>query len=412
MNDEAPSPSAQPLGRLFVLSVALNGYAEQSLNLLLGLFLLDIAVTFQVSVGAASQLALISSVAAIFVGLVTGALSVRFSHKTLLLVGSLIITIGILGCYFAPNFTLMQVFYPLDGVGSGIVVAMGYALFGRFLPLEKRAKATGWLVAAGTLSVVIGAPVAGFIAGASSWRFVLVWFFLPVSIAGLILAYIKIPRTPREKQGPIGREDYLSSFKLVLKNRSAAAVLPVSAFWVVAQMWALYVITFYRTRFLVPLEFAVLIMIAMALVGAAGSVVGGRLVNRYGRQRLALLFCCTTILVRVIFIFIPYLWIVLILDLTSLLTGGIGTAAAFNLVLEQVPQARGTMMALTGMAGAIGAIIGVIVGGAILDNFTSFSINGPVLDPTAFQVLVPTISAFGFASIIINYLIIRDPCRK
>jgi MFS transporter, DHA1 family, inner membrane transport protein len=412
MSDKAPLPSQKQHGRFFILSVALNGYAEQSLNLLLGLFLIDIAVTFRVSVGAASQLALISSFAAIFMGLIMGVLSVRFSHKSLLLIGATIVTVGVLGCFFAPNFTFMQIFYPLDGVGSVIVVAMGYALFGRFLSLEKRAKATGWLVASGTLAFVIGAPIAGFIAGASSWRNSLLWFFLPISIAGLILAYFHVPSTPREKQNPIAKESYLSSFKLVLTNRSAAAVLPVSAFWVVAQIWSLYGLTFYRTRFLVSLEYTSLILVVLALLLAIGGVFGGRLVDRFGRQRLAILCCGITVLLRVVFIFIPFFWIVLILDLASAFVGGIGTAAAYNLVLEQLPQARGTMMSLTGMAGYLGAIIGVIIGGAVLDRFTSLTSNGPILDPTSFQVLVPIISAFGFVSIILNYLFIKDPCRK
>jgi len=193
MSDKDSLLNQKQPGRFFILSIALNGYAEQSLNLLLSLFLIDIAVTFQVSVGAASQLALISSFAAILIGLLMGVLSVRFSHKSLFLVGATIVTVGVVGCFIAPNFTFMQIFYPLDGIGSVIVVAIGYALFGRFLSLEKRAKATGWLVAAGTIAFVIGAPIAGFIAGVSSWQNVLLWFFLPISITGLIFAYFNIP---------------------------------------------------------------------------------------------------------------------------------------------------------------------------------------------------------------------------
>jgi len=409
---KSPKLDEKRPGRLFVLSVALNGYAEQSLNLLLSLFLLDIALTFQVSVGAASQVVMISSVASIFVGLLMGALSVRFSHKSLLLAGAAIIVVGVLGCFFAPNFTFMQIFYPLDGVGSVIVIAMGSALFGRLLPLENRAKAMGWLVASGTLAYVIGSPLASLIAGPSSWRYVLLWFFLPISIAGLILAYFNIPSTPREQQDAIGKETYLSSFKQVLRNRSAAACLLVTTLFVVAGIWPIYAMTFYRTRFSVSLEYASLILVAMTLVYAIGSISGGQLVNKFGRQRLAIMGCGLSTVVRMIFIFMPYLWIVLPLDIISATLGGIGMAAAYNLVLEQVPQARGTMMSLTQMSGALGAIIGVVIGGIILDKFTSFTVNGPVLDPNGFLILVPALGIFGIASITANYLFMKDPCRK
>lgn len=411
MIEGASQPSEKRPGRLFVLSVAWNGYAEQSLNLLLSLFLLDIAFTFQVSVGAASQVVMISSVASIFVGLLMGALSVRFSHKSLMLAGAAIIIVGVLGCFFAPNFTFMQIFYSLDGVGSVIVIAMGSALIGRLLPLENRAKAMGWLVASGTLAYVIGSPLASLIAGTSSWRYVLLWFFLPISIAGVILAYFNIPSMPREQQAA-GKESYLSSFKQVFRNRSAAACLLVTTLFVVAGIWPIYAMTFYRTRFSVSLEYASLILVAMTLVYAIGSISGGRLVNRFGRQRLAIMGCGLSTVVRMIFVFMPYLWIVLPLDIISATLAGIGIAASYNLVLEQVPQARGTMMSLTQMSGALGAIIGVVVGGIILDKFTNFTVNGPVLDPNGFLVLVPVLGIFGIASVVTNYFLMKDPCRK
>ena len=44
------------------------------------------------------------------VGLLMSVLSVRFGHKSLLLAGASIITVGVLGCSLAPSFTFMQIF--------------------------------------------------------------------------------------------------------------------------------------------------------------------------------------------------------------------------------------------------------------------------------------------------------------
>jgi predicted MFS family arabinose efflux permease len=412
MSDGAQQPSEKQPGKLFVPSLVINAYSEQSLNLLLSLFLLDIALTFQVSVGAASQIVMLSSVASILVGLLMGALSVKFSHKMLVLAGASIILIGLIGCFIAPNFFFMQIFYPLDGAGSVIVLAMGSALIGRFLPLEKRAKAMGWFVASGTLAWVIGAPLAGFIAGAAGWRYVLLWFFLPISIVGLALAYFNIPSTPKETRGPIGKEVYLGIFKQVLNNKSAAACLVVTTLFCISGIWLVYAMTFYRTRFSIPLESTSLILVALSLIAAVGSIAGGRLVNKYGRQRLAILCCGLSAILKLFFVFLPYVWIVLPLDLTAALLGGIGLVAAYNLVLEQIPQARGTMMSLTWVSGSLGAIIGIIIGGAILDGFTTLTSSGPVLDPNGFLVLVPVFAIFGLASITVNYLFMKDPCKK
>jgi predicted MFS family arabinose efflux permease len=400
MSNELSSAEKKSVGRLFVLSLVLNGYAEQSLNLLLGLFLMNIALTFQVSWGTVSQIGTISAVAAIFAGLLVGALSVRFSHKLLLLAGSLIITVGLLGCFLAPNFTFMEVFYPLDGVGSVMVLAMGSALIGSFLPLEKRAKAIGWMVASATLAFVIGSLVVSLIPGAGNWRSVLLWYFLPVSVAGLVLAYFNVPSTPSKQQVAIGKDAYLSSLRQVLINRSAAACLAATALFGVSQTgWGLFAITFYRTRFSVPLEYAAVILLFMTLTMTIGAVVGGRLVNRFGRKRLTMLSFGLASILIVIFVYMPYLWIVLILDLLSTFLRGLGFAAASNLSLEQVPQARGTMMSLSGMFASLGAVIGVTVSGIVLDRY-------------GFLVLTPILGAFGVASVISTYFFVKDPYKK
>jgi DHA1 family inner membrane transport protein len=382
---------------LFVLSLALNAYAEQNLNMFVSLFLLDIALTFQVSVGTASQISMISAVASIFVGLLMGVLSVRFSHKSLLLAGSVIIIIGVLGCFLAPNFAFLLVFFPLDGVGSVIVMAMGAALIGKFLPLEKRSKALGWMVASSTLAFVIGSPLASFIAGAGSWRSVLLWFFLPVSVAGLVLVYFNVPSPTSRQQVAIGKGIYLSSFKQVLISRSATACLASQALFYVSQTgWGLFAMTFYRTRFSVPLEYASLILLFMTLSMALGAVVGGRLVNRFGRKHLTILSFGLASILIIIFVYMPYLWIVLPLDLASTCLRGMGFAAASSLNLEQVPQSRGTMMSLSGMFGSLGSVIGVTIAGRVLDQY-------------GFLVLTPILGAFGVVSVFVIYFLVKDP---
>jgi MFS family permease len=108
---------------------------------------------------------------------------------------------------------------------------------------------------------------------------------------------------------------------------------------------------------------------------------------------------------------VPSFWIILVFDITGAIFAGIALVATTNLVLEQIPQARGTMMSLTQMSASLGTVIGVIVGGAILDAFTTFT-NGPVLNPNGFSVLLAVLSVFGIAAITLNYLFIKDPFKK
>ncbi len=397
MSDAAATNPKSPR-KLFVPSLALLSFSEQNLSLLVGLFLLDIAVTFQVTVGEASQLIAISKVTAIFVGLLMGALSVRFRHKSLLLLGSLSLTIGIVGCIIAPNFTYMQLFFPFDGIGSVAIAAMAAALIGEYLPLEKRSKALGFIIAAGSLAWVIGAPICGVIAGAGGWRLVLLLFCLPIAAAGLVLAFYAVPSKPTAPMQMGGRESYLSSFKQVLFNRSAVACLVGNLFSMALSAWSVFIITFYRTNFSLSLEFAFGILILGTFFFATGGFVSGRLINRYGRKPVTAFCAVARSVMVVLIVFMPTLWLALVFDIANTVLSGIGLAAGSSLGLEQVPKARGTMMSIVAVFGSLGIAVGTFAGGYILDAF-------------GFQVLAPALAVMGLACAAVVYFFAVDPNR-
>ncbi|MBX5327638.1 MAG: MFS transporter [Candidatus Bathyarchaeia archaeon] len=147
MRDTGAFVEKHSLGRLFLPSLAVSYFGTFPLGVLVGLLLVDIASTFHVSVGAMGQISTISSVVAVIFGLFMGILSVRFKHKSLLMVGLLCVTISALGCFLAPTLSLMQAFYSLSGVGTAMVFPMTLTLIGEHFPLEKRANAVGWIMA-------------------------------------------------------------------------------------------------------------------------------------------------------------------------------------------------------------------------------------------------------------------------
>ena len=138
------------------------------LDVLASLFLVDLAKGFlgsssYASIAIVGQIVTISSIAAVVLGILSGFLSVKINHKTLLLIGALCIVVGALGCFFAPSLLFLEIFYPFDGIGTIIVGAMAFTLIGESLPLEKRARSIGWVTSAGIFSSAIGFAWAGFI---------------------------------------------------------------------------------------------------------------------------------------------------------------------------------------------------------------------------------------------------------
>jgi len=399
MSDDPSLTEKHSSGRLFLPSLAFSYFATGPLGVLTGLLLIDIALTFECSVGVMGQINTLYYVAAVIFALFMGVLSVRFGHKSLLMIGLLFVNISALGCAVASNFNLMLMSYSLSGVGTAMVAPMAITLIGEHFPLEKRASAVGWIVAGGALSYVIGAPVIGFIAGLWDWRFVLFIFIIPISLASLLLAFIGLPSKSRSHQTTMSKESYLGSFKGVLSNRSATACLVGSILRSVSFMVVLlYGISFFRQRFLMSEGSASIVMLVAALCYTLGSLVTGRLVNRFGRKPLTVLTALLAGIFAISFAYLPNPWLSLALNFLGAWFFGMGASASSSLTLEQVPKFRGTMMSLNSAAQNLGSALGAALGGLALIFFD-------------YELLGLTLGALGIVAAIVFHLLAIDPTR-
>jgi len=400
MDGSSPKKEKGSMRKLFLPSLAMSNFATGPLGVLIGLLLIDIALTFEVSVGVAGQINTISYIVSVIFALLMGILSVRFKHKSLLIIGLLCVSGSGLGCFLASSFNLMLIFYSLSGVGTAMVFPMAITLVGKHLPLERRGNAVGWIIAAGSLSYVIGAPVISFIANIGGWRLALLGLVIPVSLAGLFLALIGLPSTSRKQQLTINKSTYLRSFKGVLLNISATAclvgnVLRTASFVAVV----LYGISFFRQRFLVSTDFASTIIIGAALCYTLGSLVAGRLVNRFGRKSLTVLTALLAGIFIVSFVYLSDLWLSLALNFLATWFSGMASSAANSLTLEQVPKSRGTMMSINSAALSLGNAIGSALGGLVLVLFN-------------YEAMGSALGAMGIVAAIIFYLLTVDQLHK
>ena len=369
------------------------------MGVLTGLLLIDIASTFEVSVGVMGQINTPYYVVAVIFALFMGVLSVRFRHKSLLMVGLLSISISALGCFWASNFNLMLISYSLSGMGTAMVWPMSITLIGEHLPLDRRTNAIGWIVASGALSYVIGALVIGFIADLGGWRLVLLGFVLPVSLAGLFLAFIGLPFTSRSRQPVTSKTAYLGSFKDVLSDRSAIACLAGNILRSIAFMAILlYGISFFREQFSILTGSASVVMLVAASFYTLGSLACDRLVSSFGRKPSTV---STTLLggvFAIAFAYLPNLWLSLTLFFLGSWFFGMGASASNSLTLEQVPKFRGTMMSLTSSAQSLGSALGAAIGGSMLILYN-------------YRIMGTTLGALGILAAIVFYFLSIDPTR-
>ncbi|MCJ7425280.1 MFS transporter [Candidatus Bathyarchaeota archaeon] len=385
--------------RLFLSSLVVSSFATGPITVLAALLLIDIGNTFNTSVGVTGQINTAYSVAAFIFALLTGVLSVRFKHKSLLLTGVLLMAISALGCFLALDFRVLLVFFSLSGAGYAMVNPMAFTLVGEHFPLEKRANAIGWIVAGGALVYVIGAPIIALISGFEGWRFPLLWFVLPVLFTSLLMAFLGLPSASKNSQTSSDTKTLLN-FKDVLLNRSAVAcligdILRSAAFVAIV----LYATSFFRQRFLIPTDLASLILLGGALSYVLGSLTSGLLVNRFGRKTSTVLTALLSGIFTVAYVFTPNLWLSLVLMLTASWFFGMVASSANSLTLEQVPRLRGTMMSIDTAVINIGSALGTMSGGLAL-LYLDYEGLGSVL------------GAIGIVAAIVFYLLAKDPTKS
>jgi DHA1 family putative efflux transporter-like MFS transporter len=397
MSKETPTAEKGRRGSLILFSVAFAYFATFPMDNMWTLLLVEIASTLQVTVGAAGQIRTASTVATVVFAVLTGILSIRYRHKSLLLIGVLCMIISALGCFLAPSLSLVQIFNFLNGVGSVMVGAMAITLIGDFLPLVKRGMAVSVIQATTYFALFVGTPITGLIASIGGWRSVLIVFQLPVSVAGLVLAFFGLPSTSQEPRLKTSKETYLNGFKQVLFSKSPAGCFvglvlrAASAFAI-----TLYVVAFFKQRFLLSESFGVGIIMGEMLLMILSNLVAGRLVNRFGRKPLTVLTTLLWGIFIISFFYVPNLWIALTLFFTGWWFGGMALSASSSLALEQVPEFRGTMMSLNVVFLSIGGVIGGVVGGIVLDLFS-------------YEVMGLIVGLMSIASAIVYYLLTKDP---
>ena len=399
MDDPGYATEKGSPGTLFLPSLVISYFATGPLALSVSLFLIDIGNTFNVPVGVMGQINTPYSVVAFVFALSMGILSVRFKHKSLLLIGLLLISTSALGCLLAPDFGVMLASYSLSGLGWAMVSPMSVTLIGEHFPLEKRASAIGWIVAGGALSYVI-APVIALIGGFGGWRFTLLGFVIPVILASLLLAFVGLPSAARNHQPKVNSRIYVRSFKEVLANRSAISclvgdVLRSASFVAIL----IYGASFFRQRFLASMDFASIWILGAASCYMVGSLVSGPVVSRFGRKTSTVFAALLAGIFTISYACMLNLWLSLTLSFISSWFFGVVASAASSLVLEQVPKFRSTMMSVDSAVVNLGSALGTVVGGLALLSFD-------------YEGLGIVLGAMGVMSAFVFHFLTIDPTRE
>jgi MFS family permease len=199
----------------------------------------------------------------------------------------------------------------------------------------------------------------------------------------------------------------MNGFREIFANMSARACLANSLLGSIWLASAVFSSAFYANVFsLSPASRGMINTLAIGIL-VAGVLTGGFLVNPVGRKRLMITSAFSAVVVVVIsyalMVFVPNLWLGIGVRTIGFFFGGFVFAAAPNLLVEQVPNYRGTMMSLAQGLNGIGIAIGTFVGGAAL-NLLGTSTQ-------AYSIAIGLLGLLGLTGTSILVLFAKDPCK-
>jgi predicted MFS family arabinose efflux permease len=327
--------------------------------------LTQIAGEFSISTGTAGLVVAAYSAPGIVVAVLTGPYSDRFGRKRFLVTGSLIMGVFTLLSAFATSFAVLVAMRVIAGIGGSVIFPNTTATIGDNFAYRERGSAMGTVIGLNTMAGVIGVPLAGILAEATSWR-VSVGLVGMLSIAAAILLLWKL----RPAQTPLSESGIREMYRSIVTNRSALGAIGSSflgaLYWFT---WATYIVVFFENAFGLSQGVASTLALTQGLGVLFGSQVGGRLGGRIGHKPIvagSVLISGTLLLLQTNLH--PPLVATAILNL--LLSTVIGARFASNttLLTEQVPEARGTLLAVSASVTSGSIVVGAALGGVLIDG--------------------------------------------
>lgn len=349
-----------------------------------------------------------------------GRLGDLVGRRSLLLAGIALFTAGSAGCGLASGLAGLIAARAVQGAGAAVMMTLSLALVGDALPRDRTGSAMGLLGTMSAVGTALGPSLGGAVIDGFGWRAIFL-VTVPFGVVAFMIALRSLPVDRLEKRGDKPRFDMLGTLLLAAAlvayalamtwNRGAfgllngglllaAAVaallfvlvqarvaeplirlsmlrepglrkgLATTALVAAVMMTTLVVGPFHLTMALgLDASGAGLVMAIGPVVAALSGVPAGRLVDRFGAQRMSLVGLAAMAVGSLLFALVPLqIGIAGYAVPLIVLTPGYALFQAANntaVMREAGPEGRGFVSGMLGLARNLGLITGASVMGAV-----------------------------------------------
>lgn len=204
-------------------------------------------------------------------------------RRRLMLAGLSVFTIASMACGAAPTLPLLIAARMLQGLGAAVMMALTMALVGETVSPSRTGSAMGVLGTMSAIGTALGPSLGGLLITGFGWRSI---FFinLPLGVLTLFLAWCFLPADRDELKANRGR------FEFGMLRRPALSASLAMSFLVTTVVMATLVVGPFYLSGVVALDTAHvgLVMSAGPIVSALTGVPSGRVVDRFGADRMSI----------------------------------------------------------------------------------------------------------------------------
>ncbi|HKZ91887.1 MAG TPA: MFS transporter [Candidatus Limnocylindrales bacterium] len=295
---------------------------------------------------------------------VFGPLSDRRGRRTALSIGLVVFVVSAAACVVAPGLPLLLIARGMNGLGAAIMLPAAFAYAGDMPDQRERDRAMGLLASSFPLATLLGLPLGAVAATLAGWRGAFVFITL-VGIAALLLVRALCPADRPRHAEPMS---YRASYRAILADRSALALLAVTFVWFLAPLGLfIYFAEFVHITYDIPTTQAGLSLIVVGIVGVTASRVSGRFMSVIGARNAVLLaisaFGTAALLMPLSTAALPLSLLVLALWASGT---WFGIPAMQTIVSAHTERLRGTMLAFNSSALNLAGVVGPALIGAIV----------------------------------------------